>query len=172
MRPNGKRLTISGSGDILIHNSLSDQAKNDGSAERYDFAPMLSGAKARVSSADFAICHFRDAVLDPAVVTEFPPLRQAGAGSRREGDRFDECDTASRWSLDKGPDGISARSTRSMPQVSATPEQRVQRQPPPRPKSPTLREFPSPILAYAWDFNGERPPADRPWEANLIDPDR
>lgn len=173
LRPNGKRLTISGSGDILIHNSLSDQAKNDGSAERYDFAPMLSGAKARVSSADFAICHLETQFSDPAVVTEFPHLYvrpELARGVKATG--FDECDTASNWSLDKGPDGIKRTldaldaagvghtgTARSAAEAAT-------------PKITNVKGVPVAHLAYAWDFNGERPPADRPWEANLIDPDQ
>lgn len=173
LKPRGKRLTIAGSGDILIHNSLSEQAKNDGSPDKYNFAPMLSGAKPRVAAADFAICHLETPFSDPTVVTDFPHLYvrpELARAAKATG--FDECSTVSNWSLDKGPDGIKrtldaldaagvghAGTARSAEEAAT-------------PRIVNVKGVPVAHLAYAWDFNGERPPADRAWEANLIDPDK
>lgn len=173
LKPKGKRLSISGSGDILIHNSLSDQAKNDGSPEKYNFAPMLAGAKARVAAADFAVCHLETPFSDPAVVTEFPHLYvRAELASGVAATGFDQCSTASNWSLDKGFDGI-ARTLDALDRAGVghagtarTPVESA------APKIMTVKGVPVAHLAYAWDFNGTRPAAERSWEANLIDPER
>lgn len=173
LKPGGKRVSISGSGDILIHNSLSEQARAAGAAGAYDFAPMLAGAKARISSADFAICHLETPFSDPAVVTEFPHLYvRPELAKAVKATGFDQCSTASNWSLDKGSDGIKrtldaldaakvAHAGTARTQVEAT-----------TPRIKIVKGVPIAHLAYSWDFNGSRPAADRAWEVNLIDPDK
>ena len=173
LRPKGKRVSISGSGDILIHNSLSDQARDAGSDAKYNFAPMLAGAKARISAADFAICHLETPFSDPAVVTEFPHLYvrpELARGIKATG--FNQCSTASNWSLDKGSEGVTrtldaldaagvghAGTARSAAEAAT-------------PKITLVKGVPVAHLSYSWDFNGVRPPEGREWEANVIDPDR
>lgn len=171
LKPGGKRVSVSGSGDILIHNSLSDQARSAGSAGSYDFAPMLSGAKARVSEADLGICHLETPFSDPAVVTEFPHLYvrpELARGIKATG--FDQCSTASNWSLDKGSEGI--RRT-----LDALDDAKVGHAGMARteaealtPRIKLVKGVPIAHLAYSWDFNGMRPPTERSWEVNVIDP--
>ena len=173
LRPNGKRISISGSGDILIHNSLSDQAKAAGSDSKYNFAPMLAGAKPRISASDFAICHLETPFSDPAVVTEFPHLYvRPELAQAVKATGFDQCSTASNWSLDKGTEGV-ARTLDALDAAgvghSGTARSEVEGD---TPKITLVKGVAVAHLSYSWDFNGARPPAGREWEANLIESDR
>lgn len=112
-----RTLTISGSGDILIHNTLWWQARDDGRAGGPgrsggrggpDFAPLLSGVRDLVDPADLAVCHIETQFSDTsAPETKFPHLYVhplLAVGVKDTG--FDDCSMASNWSFDKGFDGI------------------------------------------------------------------
>ena len=107
LRPGGRTLTITGSGDILIHPSIADQADATGSKADPDFRPMLADVKPRISAADFSICHVETPFSEPGVRTTFPHyyvhpnLAKAIAWTG-----FDDCSTASNWTFDKGMAGI------------------------------------------------------------------
>lgn len=103
-----RSLTVAGSGDILIHPSLWGLAQSYDSGSGPDFAPLLSGVRTRVRSADLAICHDETQFSDPqGPITSFPHYyvhpRLADAIAQTG---FDECSLASNWSFDKGIDGV------------------------------------------------------------------
>lgn len=103
-----RTVTMTGSGDILIHPSLWQQAQADGVPGNPNFAPMLAGVKKRVSAADYSICHDETQFNDPnGPVTSFPHYYvhpNLAKGIAATG--FDECSVASNWTFDKGIAGI------------------------------------------------------------------
>lgn len=102
-----RTLTITGSGDILIHPSLADQADSNGGATNPDFAPMLADVKPLISRADYSICHAETPFSPPGLRQSFPHYYvhpNLADGVKATG--FDECSIASNWTFDKGIDGV------------------------------------------------------------------
>lgn len=113
-----RSLTISGSGDILIHPSLWGHAQADG----LSFEPALAGAQAAIRKADYAICHVEQGVNSPdGPVTEYPnyythPVLAEGIAETG----FDACSTASNWTWLKGLEGIE-RTNRALKAAGVAP---------------------------------------------------
>ena len=109
-KPKGppRTLTVTGSGDILIHPALWGQAKDDANSGGPNFAPMLAPVRSRLSEADYSICHVEAQFSDPTQPeTVYPryfvhPNLAKGIASAG----FNECSMASNWTFDKGLDGI------------------------------------------------------------------
>lgn len=108
-----RTLTVSGSGDILIHPSLWVHAQADGGASGPSFVQELAGVAPVIKPSDYAVCHVEQGFNDPAgPVTEYPnyythpALAQAIAKTG-----FDTCSTASNWTFLKGLDGIGRTNT-------------------------------------------------------------
>lgn len=106
-------VTVSGSGDILMHSPLwreaAAYAKIAGRIG-YDFDPMFSKVKGSVSAADIAICHQETPISStdtdlsrPGSLVYNVPREIAGT-LKRAG--FDGCDAASNHTLDQGVAGI------------------------------------------------------------------
>jgi Bacterial capsule synthesis protein PGA_cap len=163
-------LTLSFSGDLLIHSPLYARALELGGGERYDFAPMLEPVRPYVADADLAFCHVetpmtpRPAASYPIFNTP-PELAQAIAKTG-----WDACDTASNHTLDQGEEGI-AETIKALDRAgvehtgSATSERERRR--------PLILESGGArvaYLAYASDTNGI--PVPKPYSINLFDPDR
>ncbi|MEX2980442.1 CapA family protein [Streptomyces sp. C36] len=168
--------TLVATGDVLPHDSVIRQAREDGrrSGTGYDFRPMLAGVQPVVAAADVAICHMETVYGDeqgpfsgyPAFVS--PPhvaraLRETG---------YDSCSTASNHTLDAGGTGVR-RTLDAMDAVglrhtgsarSAAEGTRVN----------LLRAGPAKVaqLSYTYATNGIPVPEGRPWTVNLIDADR
>jgi poly-gamma-glutamate capsule biosynthesis protein CapA/YwtB (metallophosphatase superfamily) len=104
-------VTVVMNGDLLWHNTLWYSAKEDARRRGrggYDFAPLLSGMKPVVASADLAICH------------EEVPLAAAGGPYRNyplfsappqvvkaiKATGYDVCTTASNHAVDQGFAGV------------------------------------------------------------------
>jgi poly-gamma-glutamate synthesis protein (capsule biosynthesis protein) len=104
-------VTVVMNGDLLWHNTLWFSAKEDARRRGrggYDFAPLLSGMKPVVASADLAICH------------EEVPLAAAGGPYRNyplfsappqvvkaiKATGYDVCTTASNHAVDQGFAGV------------------------------------------------------------------
>jgi poly-gamma-glutamate capsule biosynthesis protein CapA/YwtB (metallophosphatase superfamily) len=104
-------VTVVMNGDLLWHNTLWFSAKEDARRRErggYDFAPLLSGMKPVVASADLAICH------------EEVPLAAAGGPYRNyplfsappqvvkaiKATGYDVCTTASNHAVDQGFAGV------------------------------------------------------------------
>ncbi|MEV5239087.1 CapA family protein [Streptomyces cinnamoneus] len=168
--------TLVATGDVLPHDSVIRQAREDGerSGTGHDFRPMLAGVKHVVSGADVAICHMETVYGEekgpfsgwPAFVS--PPhvaraLKETG---------YDSCSTASNHTLDAGEDGVR-RTLDAMDAVglrhagsarSAAEGARVN----------LLQAGPARVaqLSYTYATNGIPVPQGRPWTVNLIDKDR
>ena len=105
---NPVHLTVSASGDLLIHSQLWAQALSDGGGS-YDFAPMLDAIRPYTATADLGLCHVETPMTPGASalpqsypVFNTPP--ELAKGIRETG--WDACDTASNHSLDQGQEGI------------------------------------------------------------------
>jgi poly-gamma-glutamate synthesis protein (capsule biosynthesis protein) len=109
-----RTLTITGSGDILIHPSLAGQADSNGGAPSPDFAPMLSDVEPLISRADYSICHAETPFSPPGYRQPFPHYYvhpNLAKGVKATG--FDDCSIASNWTFDKGIEGVR-RTIRSL----------------------------------------------------------
>lgn len=170
----GRSITITGSGDLLIHNTLWAQAQRDSGTGAMDFAPQLRGVRDRIRAADFAICH-QETPFAPASgpftgypVFSTPPhlvraIRQTG---------YDACSTASNHTLDQGFAGI----VRTLDALDAqgighsgsarTPAEAA------RPHVYDVGGVRVAHLAYAYGFNGNPMPSGKPWSANVVKPGR
>jgi Bacterial capsule synthesis protein PGA_cap len=169
-------ITLAFGGDILPHGPVNEAAARFGAhtGTAYDFAPMFAPLQPILSSADLPLCHLEVPLApSPGQISSYPSFgapRELPAGIVSAGYRG--CSTASNHSLDKGLAGIhatldtfdafglghagTARTTRE----AATP------------RIYDVKGVDVAHLSYAYGFNGIPLPADAPWAANQIDPDR
>ena len=98
-------------GDVLLHNTIWDQARRDAAAtgrSRFDFRPILGGIRAVVSGSDVAICHLETPLATAdGPYTGYPRFSvppQITKALAWTG--YDGCTTASNHTLDAGEPGI------------------------------------------------------------------
>ncbi len=105
-----RRVTIAGSGDILLHMPVQRQGAVNAGGKGYDFRPMFREVKDEISAADVAICHQETPISANDVALSGYPVFNApteiAAALKDAG--FDGCDTASNHSIDKGLAGVVA----------------------------------------------------------------
>ena len=103
---NPVKLTLSFSGDLLIHSPLWNQALANGGGSSYDFRPMLEPIRPYVARADLAFCHIETPLGRGEPQTE--PLFRAPAelADAVAAIGWDACDTASNHTLDQHFEGI------------------------------------------------------------------
>jgi len=169
----GRTITVVGSGDFLIHNTLWMQAQSDGGGQM-DFSPQVAGIKKRIAPADFAICQQETPFAKPTgpfsgyPVFSTPPqlvktIKDTG---------YDACGTVSNHTLDGGMDGIK----RTLDALDAAGIGHAG-------SARTAEEAATPhiydvdgvkmaYLSYAYDFNGYKRPAGKEWCCNLINADQ
>jgi poly-gamma-glutamate capsule biosynthesis protein CapA/YwtB (metallophosphatase superfamily) len=163
-------LTLSFSGDLLIHSPVYGQALTLGGGSSYDFAPLFEQVRPYVKDVDLAFCHV-EVPMTPAPPSSYPIFNTPPAlakGIAATG--WDACDTASNHSLDQGEEGI-AETIKALEQAgvkhpgSATSERE-------RSKPLILKAGGVKIayLAYTSDTNGI--PVPKPYELNLINKER
>ncbi|MFI7011202.1 CapA family protein [Streptomyces sp. NPDC050145] len=171
--------TVAAAGDILIHPQLTEQARKDAKAtgkgeKGLDFGPMMAGVRPVISKADLAICHFEPVAGRPEGPFEsFPAFRvppQIATTIKDIG--YDTCSTASNHTLDHGVGGVvntlnvldaaglkHTGSARSAAEAA-------------KPLIMNVKGVKVAQIAYAFGFNGNEIPKDKPWLANEIDLDR
>jgi poly-gamma-glutamate synthesis protein (capsule biosynthesis protein) len=169
-------ITIVGSGDILLHPPLWDQARADARAagqSGYDFSPLLAGVQDVVSTADLAICHLETPVAAASGPFQgFPRFSvppQIAVDLAENG--YDACSTASNHTIDQGEagvdrtlDALDAAGIRHAGSYGTRAEQ----------AEPTILDVSGvkvASLSYTFSFNGLRRPAGKEWIANHLDPD-
>jgi poly-gamma-glutamate capsule biosynthesis protein CapA/YwtB (metallophosphatase superfamily) len=167
---NPVELTLSFSGDLLIHTPLFARALELGGGERYDFEPMLAEIAPYVADADLAFCHV-ETPMTPDPPTSYPIFNTPPAlaeGIAATG--WDACDTASNHTLDQGEEGV-AETLEALDRAgvrhtgSATSEREARR--------PLILESGGArvaYLAYTSDLNGI--PLPKAYMVNLFDPER
>ncbi len=106
--PPADTVTILGSGDVLVHPQLIDQARADGGGSRIDFGPMYASIAPDVHRADLATCELESS-LAPAdgpfsgwPTFSAPPQVLAAL----KGVGYDSCTTANNHTLDGGAEEV------------------------------------------------------------------
>ena len=107
-----RSFTLAASGDILLHTSVINMARQyaAGSGVPYDFAPMFAAVQPVIAAADLGICHLETPVAPPGEALSTYPIYGVPAeivgGIKAAG--FDRCSLASNHSMDRGTKGIDA----------------------------------------------------------------
>lgn len=108
-------VTVSGSGDILLHTAIGQEAAGYASAagrKGYDFDPMFAQVRSAISAADLALCHQEtpisttdtDLSVPGSLVFNVP--REIAGTLKRAG--YDGCDMASNHTIDRGLAGMAS----------------------------------------------------------------
>lgn len=167
-----RRISIVASGDILIHESVWESARDyAGGGDDFDFTPMFEPIAAHLTGADLALCHLEVPLSgDNSRLASFPmfsaPFQLADAIAAAG---FDGCSFASNHVLDQGVAGIEdtlghldrvglghAGAARSPDEAAAI-------------TTYDVRGIQVAHLSYTYGYNGLRPPAGEDWRSNLID---
>jgi len=170
-----RTVTVLGSGDVLIHPPLWEQAHADALAEGksgYDFGPMYESIKPDVMQADLATCEMETPLAPPQGPfvgwPNFNAPPQVLSALTNVG--YKSCTTASNHSLDQGYSGVK----RTLDELDAAGLKHTG-------SARSAAEAAKPLiittangirvaqLAYAFGFNGIPLPAGKPWLANEID---
>jgi len=144
--------------------------------EPFDFRPMFDPMRPVVEAADLALCHMEVPTAPDGRLTSYPSFGAPGQvmdGLAHAG--YDGCSTASNHSLDRGYPGV-VRTLEELDRVGLGHSGTARGPWETGPRVYSLRAGTSTVevahLSYAYGFNGYRLPADAPWAANQIDPDR
>jgi poly-gamma-glutamate capsule biosynthesis protein CapA/YwtB (metallophosphatase superfamily) len=173
--PAPRTATVLGSGDVLIHPPLWEQAHADARAagrRGYDFGPMYASVAPDVRDADLATCEMETPLAPPQGPfvgwPDFSAPPQVLTALKGVG--YDSCTTASNHTLDQGYPGLK----RTLDELDAaglrhTGSARSEHEA----ATPLIVTLPNGVrvgqLAYSFNFNGHEPEAGRTWEGNLID---
>jgi hypothetical protein len=160
-------LTISVSGDLLIHSPVFARALELGGGQTYDFTPMLAELRPYVEEPELAFCHV-ETVIGAGTPTGYPlfnaPTELADAIAATG---WDACSTASNHSLDQGQEGIEATlralDRAGVAHTGSYDSARAQR----RPLIVEAEGAKVALLAYTTDTNGL--PLPEPYSVNLAE---
>jgi poly-gamma-glutamate synthesis protein (capsule biosynthesis protein) len=163
-------LTISTSGDILIHQALWEHALDYGGGTTYNFRPFFRRIRPYIAGADLAFCHVETPLLRGTPVG-FPVFRTPPELARAiKATGWDVCSTASNHTLDHGQDGIDSTiaalrrsGVRTTGSARSVGESR---------RIPILKAKGVKVafLAYTQLLNGQTAP--HPWSINMAEPDK
>ena len=173
-RPPLRRFTMAAAGDLLIHTAVTRSAAAHAGGDGHDFRPMFDPVRDVIAGADLALCHLENPLsIDGGDLSSYPIFNapfELADGIAHAG--FDGCSFASNHTYDRGEAGIDA-SLGHLDRVGVghagaarTPEE-----------AETIRVYDVDGIRVAhlsatYGLNGFRLPAERPWRAELIDPDR
>ncbi|MFJ8229778.1 CapA family protein [Streptomyces sp. NPDC094448] len=167
-----RAFTLVASGDVLPHDSVISRARSDadGSADGYDFRPMLAAVRPVVSAADLAICHMETVYGADGDYQGYPAFTsppQVARGLAATG--YDACSTASNHTLDDGADGI--RRTLDAMDTAGLVHHGSARTAEEAALPGRLKAGGAEIahLAYTYGTNGQPLPDGQPWAVRLID---
>lgn len=173
--PARRTVTVLGSGDVLIHPPLWEQAHADALArghDGYDFGPIYRAIAADVRGADVAICEMETPLAPPEGPfrgwPDFNAPPQVLTALKRIGYR--SCTTASNHTLDQGYTGVK----RTLDELDGAGLQHTgSARSAEEARRPLIITLPNGAkvaqLAYSFGFNGIPLPAGQPWLANLTD---
>jgi poly-gamma-glutamate synthesis protein (capsule biosynthesis protein) len=168
-----RTVTVLGSGDVLIHPPLWQQAAADARAEGrsgYDFSAIYRSIAPDVRTADVATCEMETPLAPPEGPFSGWPNFNAPPQvlTALKADGYTSCTTASNHTLDQGYAGV-ARTLDELDQAGLrhTGSARTATEA----ATPLIETTSSGVkvaqLAYAFGFNGIPLPAGQPWLANL-----
>jgi poly-gamma-glutamate capsule biosynthesis protein CapA/YwtB (metallophosphatase superfamily) len=160
-------VTVSVSGDTLIHSPVYGRALALGGGAEYDFAPLFAELRPYVAKPDLALCHL-ETVMGPGPPQSYPLFNSPPSlarGIAKTG--WDACSTASNHSLDQGEEGVAgtieALDAAGLEHTGTFTSSRAQR----RPTVVKVKGIRVALLSYTTDTNGIPPPA--PYSVNLAD---
>jgi poly-gamma-glutamate capsule biosynthesis protein CapA/YwtB (metallophosphatase superfamily) len=166
-------VTVLGSGDVLIHPQLWQQAHADARAEGkkgYDFGPMYASIAPDVSKADLAICEMESPLAPPqGPFTGWPQFTSPPQVlTALVGVGYDSCTTASNHTIDEGYDGVK----RTLDELDAAGLKHTgSARSAAEAAKPLIITMPNGVrvaqLAYSFDFNQLSRPPGEDWLANL-----
>lgn len=174
-KPRARTVSVLGSGDVLIHPPLWEQAQADARAEGrtgYDFGPIYASIAAATRGVDLATCELETPLASPqgpfAGWPDFNAPPQVLTALTHIGYR--SCTTASNHSLDQGYPGVK----RTLDELDAAGLKHTgSARSAAEAAQPLIMTMPNGVkvaqLAYAFDFNGIPVPAGQPWLANRTD---
>jgi hypothetical protein len=174
-KPAPRTVTVLGSGDVLIHPPLWEQAHADAVAEGssgYDFAQIYASIAPDVRGVDLATCEMETPLASPqGPFSGWPDFNAPPQVlTALKGIGYRSCTTASNHSVDQGYAGV----TRTLNELDAAGLMHTG-------SARSAAEAARPLivstangvkiaqLAYSFGFNGIPLPADKPWLANEID---
>jgi poly-gamma-glutamate synthesis protein (capsule biosynthesis protein) len=103
----GTRVSVSASGDLLIHSPVYNRALANGSGGRYEFRPMFRAVRPLIARADLSFCHL-ETPLTYGRPQGYPSFRAPAALARAiRATGWDACSTASNHTLDGGQRGVN-----------------------------------------------------------------
>ncbi|HEY3714277.1 MAG TPA: CapA family protein [Jatrophihabitantaceae bacterium] len=170
-----RTVTVIGSGDVLIHPPVWEQAAADARAEGrtgYDFGPIYASVASRTRAADVAICELETPLAPPGGPFQGYPTFSAPPQvlTALRGAGYDSCTTASNHTIDQGFAGLK----RTLDELDAAGLKHTGSA-----RTPTEAARGLIItlgngarvaqLAYSFGFNGLTRPAGQEWSANLTD---
>jgi poly-gamma-glutamate synthesis protein (capsule biosynthesis protein) len=168
-----REFTLAVTGDILLHTSVNEQARQYADGAGYDFRPMFSAVRPVIAGADLGICHLETPIAPPGERLStypiygvpaqiIPAIKWAG---------YDRCSLASNHSMDRGTKGIDA--TLAGFDAAKLGHTGMARRPAEAaPSLFTVNGVRVAHLSYTFSYNGLRAPKGQPWRSNLIDPPR
>ncbi|GAA3210534.1 CapA family protein [Actinocorallia longicatena] len=164
-----RSFTVVASGDVLLHEGVSEQARRDGGGA-LDYRKIMRSVKPVISGADLAICHLETPLAPPRgpfhgyPVFSVPPQIVPALADLG----YDTCSTASNHTLDQGTAGVG-RTLRALDAagIRHTGSARSAAEAA-RTNLLSVAGVPVAQLSYTYGFNGFRLPAGRPWTANQI----
>ncbi len=170
--PPPKPITVSFTGDLLLHSPVFNQAAIDGRATgvAYDFRPMFTQVKPLLSAVDLAICHQETALTATDVgLSGYPVFNSPHEIAVAVADAgYDGCSTASNHSYDRGAQGVAdtiAAFDAVHVEHAGTATSAATR----LPEVHTVRGVKVALLDYTYGLNGFVLPASQPYLVNLID---
>jgi hypothetical protein len=168
-----RTVTVLGSGDVLIHPPLWQQAAADARAEGrtgYDFSAIYRSIAPDVRTADIATCEMETPLAPPAGPFSGWPNFNAPPQvlTALKADGYTSCTTASNHTLDQGYPGVA----RTLAELDAAGLRHTgSARSAAEAATPLIETTSSGVkvaqLAYAFGFNGIPLPAGQPWLANL-----
>jgi Bacterial capsule synthesis protein PGA_cap len=170
-KPKPRTVTIIGSGDVLIHPPVWEQAAADGHG-RLAFGPIFASIAPDTRAADLAICEMETPLAPPSGPFQGYPTFSAPPQvlTALRGVGYDSCTTASNHTIDQGYAGLK----RTLDELDAAGLRHAgSARTPAEAAGPLITTMPNGArvaqLAYSFGFNGLTRPAGQEWEANLTD---
>lgn len=166
--------TLVATGDVLSHDSVIRQAREDAAGSGYDFRTMLAGAKSLATGADLAICHMETVYgRSGGPFTGYPAFKTPpDVASAIKDTGYESCSSASNHSMDDGVDGvrrtITAMDRAGLKHAGSAASARTH-------GHPTMMKAGGAKvaqLAYTYGTNDIPIPKNKRWAVNLMDPKR
>jgi poly-gamma-glutamate synthesis protein (capsule biosynthesis protein) len=168
-----QQVTLLFTGDVLPHTPVVTNAARNAGGEGHDFFPMFRDVAPVVSAVDLAVCHLEVSLGVPGVTSSaFPRLAAPAAladGLAAAG--FEACSTASNHSFDFGEAGVVS----TIASLDGAGLAHTGTATGPAHMNGivfSLDQLSIGHASYTYWLNGLNLPADKPWLANLVDPER